>query len=154
MPWPGCEPFHSRPDGARPPVSQRPRKLNLPANSRQSGPRAPLAVSSPAISLTTATVGRHRRPQKRLQTAANPPSTQIRARTIALVTPPLPASSRRPSVDSGLAVSADTPRPPPRFRSPAPSHDALVCTCTLNTVGPPGHLVFNREHNHAPSLGD
>ena len=99
--------FHSRPDGARPPVSQRPRKLNLPANSRQSGPRAPLAVSSPAISLTTATVGRHRRPQKRLQTAANPPSIQIRARTIALVTPspPLPAPSRRPSVDSGLAAT-------------------------------------------------
>ena len=26
-PWPGCEPFHSRPDGARPPVPQRPRQL-------------------------------------------------------------------------------------------------------------------------------
>ena len=46
-PWPGCEPFHSRPDGARPPVAQRPRQPNVPANSRQSGPRAPLAVSSP-----------------------------------------------------------------------------------------------------------
>ena len=75
-PWPGCEPFHSQPDGARPPLTQRPRQLNVPANSRQSGP-APLAVSYPAISLTTATVSRHRRPQKRLQTAANLPSTRI-----------------------------------------------------------------------------
>ena len=26
-PWPGCEPFHSQPDGARPPLTQRPRQL-------------------------------------------------------------------------------------------------------------------------------
>ncbi len=45
-------------------------QLNVSANSRHPGPRAPLAVSYPAVSLTTATVGRHRRPQKRLQTAA------------------------------------------------------------------------------------
>ena len=25
--WPGCEPFHSQPDGARPPLTQRPRQL-------------------------------------------------------------------------------------------------------------------------------
>ena len=59
---------------------------NVPANSRQSGPRARLAVSYPAISLTTATAGRHRRPQKHLQTAANLQSTRIRARTVASVT--------------------------------------------------------------------
>ena len=60
-------------------------------------------MSYPAVSLTTATVGRHRRPQKRLQTAANLPSTRIRARIIAPVTPspPLPLSSRRPSVSIG-----------------------------------------------------
>ena len=46
---------------------------NVPANSRQPSPRAPLAVSYPAISLSTATVGRHRCPQKRLQTARQPP---------------------------------------------------------------------------------
>ena len=42
-------------------------QLNVPANSRHPGPRAPLAVSYPAISLPTATAGRHRCPPKRLQ---------------------------------------------------------------------------------------
>ena len=36
-PWPGCEPFHSEPDGARPPLTrqptQRPRKLAPPGAS-------------------------------------------------------------------------------------------------------------------------
>ena len=64
-------------------------------------------MSYPAISLTTATAGRHRRPQKRLQTPANLPSTRIRARSIALVTPSPPfhcphAVHPCPSVDSGL----------------------------------------------------
>ena len=64
-------------------------------------------MSYPAISLTTPTVGRHRRPQKRLQTVANPPSTRIRARTIRVcyfLSPfqcPLPVHPC-PSVDSGL----------------------------------------------------
>ena len=70
-PRPGCEPFHSQPDGARPLLA--PSQPNVPANSRHPGPRAPLAVSYPTISLATATVGRHRRPQKRLQTARQPP---------------------------------------------------------------------------------
>ena len=43
-------------------------------------------MSYPAISLTTATVGRHRCPQKRLQTARQPPVSPNRARTIASVT--------------------------------------------------------------------
>ena len=65
-------------------------------------------MSYPAIPLTTATVGRHRRPPKRLQTAANLPSTQIRARIIAPVTSSPPfrcphAVYRCPTVDSGLA---------------------------------------------------
>ena len=82
------------------PVRQCP---NVPANSRQSGPRAPLTVSYPAISLTTATVGRHRHPQKRLQTAADPASTRIRARTIRVCyfLSPLPVSSPRPSLSIG-----------------------------------------------------
>ena len=68
-------------------------------------------MSYPAISLTTPTVGRHRRPQKRLQTVANPPSTRIRARTIRVcyfLSPfqcPLPVHPC-PSVDSGLAAAA------------------------------------------------
>ena len=77
---------------------------NVPANSRQPSPRAPLAVSYPTTSLATATTGRHRRPQKRLQTARQPPvypnsSPDYRAcNSLA----PLPLSSRRLSVDSGL----------------------------------------------------
>ena len=93
------------PDGARlsdPPSVQ----LNFPANSRHPGPRAPLAVSYPAISLTTAAAGRHRCPQKRLQTARQPPvytNSSPDHRACNSLTP-LPLSSRRPSVDSGLDV--------------------------------------------------
>ena len=88
-----------------PPASQ----LNVSANSRQLGSRGALPayrLSNSAISLTTATVGSHRRPQIRLQTAANLPSTRIRAQIIAPVTPSTPfhcphAVHTRPSVDSG-----------------------------------------------------
>ena len=67
-------------------------------------------MSNPAISLTTATVGRHQCPQKRLQTPAILPSTRIRARIIAPVTPSPPfhcphAVHPCPSVDSGLGAS-------------------------------------------------
>ena len=44
-----------------------------PPTRASPGPRSPLPVSYPAISLSTATAGRHRRPQKRLQTARQPP---------------------------------------------------------------------------------
>ena len=47
---------------------------NIPANSRPPGLRETLAVSYPAISLATATAGRHRRPQQRLQTSCKPPA--------------------------------------------------------------------------------
>ena len=71
-PWPGCEPFHSQPDSARPPLTrqptQRPRKL-APAQSASASCRV-----YPAISLTTATVSRHRRPQKRLRP---PPTSRL-----------------------------------------------------------------------------
>ena len=43
-PWHGCEPFHSHPDGARPPPTHQ-RQPNVPANSRHPSPQAPLAVS-------------------------------------------------------------------------------------------------------------
>ena len=72
QPRPGPAASHSTPSLTAP-VRQCP---NVPANSRQSGPRAPLTVSYPAISFTTATVGRHQHTQKRLQTAADPSSVQ------------------------------------------------------------------------------
>ena len=88
-----------RPSATDPPSGQ----LNIPANSRHPSPRAPLAVSYPAISLTTAAIGRHRRPQKHLQTARQPPvypnaSPDHRACNSRI---PLPLSSRRPSVSIG-----------------------------------------------------
>ena len=102
MPWPDCAPCHSLPDGGgnRPPSGQP----NVPANSRQSGLRVPLAASSPRYlaltnirrrsqSLPAATEDRHR-----------PPSTPNRARTIALPCPyrPFRCCLVIPSVDLGL----------------------------------------------------
>ena len=112
QPRPGPTASHSTPSLTAP-VRQCP---NVPANSRQSGPRAPLAVSYPAISLTTATVGRHRHPQKRLQTAADPASTRIRAPTIHVCyfLSPLPVSSPRPSLSIGGFGLKDHPLRPNR----------------------------------------
>ena len=103
VPWPDCAPCHSLPDGGggnRPPSGQP----NVPANSRQSGLRVPLAVSSPRYlaltnirrrsqSLPAATEDKHR-----------PPSTPNRARTIALPCPyrPFRCCIVIPSVDLGL----------------------------------------------------
>ena len=92
VPWPDCAPCHSLPDGGggnRPPSGQP----NVPANSRQSGLRVPLAASSPRYlaltsirrrsqSLPAATEDRHR-----------PPSTPNRARTIALPCPYRPSAA-------------------------------------------------------------
>ena len=107
MPWPDCAPCHSLPDGGggnRPPSGQP----NVPANSRQSGLRVPLAASSPRYlaltnirrrsqSLPAATEDRHR-----------PPSTPNRARTIALPCPyrPFRCCIVIPSVDLGLGLGA------------------------------------------------
>ena len=55
-------------------------------------------MSYPAISLATATVGRHRCPQKRLQTARQPPVYPNRARIIAPVTPSPPSAVLTPSI--------------------------------------------------------
>ena len=102
VPWPDCAPCHSLPDGGggnRPPSGQP----NVPANSRQSGLRVPLAAFSPRYlaltnirrrsqSLPAATEDRHR-----------PPSTPNRARTIALPCPyrPFRCCIVIPSVDLG-----------------------------------------------------
>ena len=111
MPWPDCAPCHSLPDGGggnRPPSGQP----NVPANSRQSGLRVPLAASSPRYlaltnirrrsqSLPAATEDRHR-----------PPSTPNRARTIALPCPyrPFRCCIVIPSVDLGLDKGAEKDR--------------------------------------------
>ena len=59
-------------------------------------------MSYPAISLATATVGAIGAPKNACRPPANLPSTRIRARIIAPVTPsPLPLSSRRPSLSIG-----------------------------------------------------
>ena len=55
-------------------------------------------MSYPAISLSTATVGRHRCPQNACRPPANLPSTQIRARIIAPVTPSPPSAVLTPSI--------------------------------------------------------
>ena len=70
-PWPGCQPFHSQPDGARPPLTrrptQRPRKL-APAQS----------ASASCHVLLSRHLARHSHcrppsvPPKRLQTARQP----------------------------------------------------------------------------------
>ena len=65
-------------------------------------------MSYPAISLTTPTVGRHRRPQKRLQTVATPhlPEFVRTIRVCYFLSPfqcPLPVHPC-PSVDSGLPL--------------------------------------------------
>ena len=93
-------PVQSRPGTAAsdstPNLTTRLQLTRHPANRTSPQTRASpvrerlLPCPLPAISLTTATVGRHRRPQKHLQTAANPSSTRIRARIIALVTPSPP----------------------------------------------------------------
>ena len=90
-------------------------------------------MSYPAISLSTATADRHRRPQKRLRPPANLPSTRIRARIIAPATPsPLfrcpHALHPGPSVDSDLDVIGLTE--PIASVSAGWSH-----TCALTTVG-------------------
>ena len=96
-PWPDCEPFHSQPDGARTPLThqptQRPRKLASTVRER--------LLPILAISLATATVGRHRCPQKRLQTAPQPRLRSNSSPESRLVPHPLPLSSRRPSLSIG-----------------------------------------------------
>ena len=75
-------------------------------------------MSYPAISLSTATVGRHRCPQVRerllpcpsaCRPPANLPSTQIRARIIAPVTPSPPSAALTPSIPVHRWIRAKAP---------------------------------------------
>ena len=101
-PWPGCEPFHSRPDGARPPVPQRPRKL------------APVRSASASCRVLSRHLAHHSHcrppsaPPKTPPDSRQPPiyPNSSPDRRVCNFLTPLPVSSRRPSVDSGLASSA------------------------------------------------
>ena len=101
-PSPGCKRFHSQPDGARPPLTHQPaNQTSPPTRATRCERLSPCPY--PAISLATATAGCHRHPQKRLQTARQPPvysNASPDHRACNSLTP-LPLSSRRPSVSTG-----------------------------------------------------
>ena len=117
-PWRGCAPFHSQPDcnagvNADGDLTHSPGNPSSPPTRARSASERLLRHAALTISPSIATAGRHRRPQKRLQTAANPPSTRIRARAIAFVisSPSFLCShslSPCPSVDSGLVAAQST----------------------------------------------
>ena len=101
-PWHGCERFHSQPDGTSVPEPPT-RQPKVPANSRQSGPRAPLAASSPrhltlanvprrAQGLPAAAEDRHRPHLPEIVPGPSPPLAPHR---------PFPCCNLIPSVDSG-----------------------------------------------------
>ena len=134
-------------------------------------------MSYPAISLSTATAGRHRRPPKRLQTAVNLQSTRIRARIIAPVTPSPPFRCPHtlhpgPSVDSGLTpirsiVAAKrwrcptkgarpsriflVPRQPYHVRQLRLADVQQVHPQGLGAVGPPGRAAACKVWRYSPS---
>ena len=104
-PWPGCEPFHSRPDGqpATDPPTGQPK---VPANSRHPGPRESPAAYYLAITRIAAPAEGHRAPVRRLRTVRRPPIYPNGAQAISPVAPSPPfrcphAVHRCPSVDSG-----------------------------------------------------
>ena len=83
-PWPGCEPFHSQPDGARPPLTQRPRQL-APVRSASASCRV-LSRHLPHHSHCKPPSAPPKAPADRRQ----PPVSPKRARAIAPVTPSPP----------------------------------------------------------------
>ena len=110
-PWPGCERFHSQSDDPSPtdPTSGQP---NVPANSRQSGRRTPLAASSPrhlalpnvprrSQGLPAATEDRHRPPLPAIVPGPSPPLAPHH---------PFRRCNVIPSVDSGLLILQTTVR--------------------------------------------
>ena len=99
-PWPGCEPFHSRPDGTvgDPPTGQP----KIPADSRQPGPREFPAAYSLAIPRIAAPADGHRGPCAAMKTVRRPPYPKWNPGYFPCSSlTPLPLSSRRPSVSFG-----------------------------------------------------
>ena len=98
-----CEPCHFRPDGACLPLTPPSSQLNVSANSRHPGPRAPLAVSL-ARRLAHHSHCRPpsappKAPADRRQPPVYPNSSPDHRACNSLT--PLPLSSRRPSVSIG-----------------------------------------------------
>ena len=97
-PWHGCAPCHSQPDGARPPLTQR---------SRQLAPVRFVSASCRALSRHLAHHSHCRSPSAPPKTPPDRhqppiyPNSSPDRRVCNFLTP-LPVSSRRPSVDSGL----------------------------------------------------
>ena len=78
---------------------------STPGQSRPSATDPPSGqLNIPAISLTTASAGRRRCPQSACRSPANFPSTRIRARIIAPVTPSPPSAVLTPSI-GGFGLS-------------------------------------------------
>ena len=88
-PWPDCEPFHSRPDGA---VGDRAthRTTEGPANSRHPGPREFPAVYSLTIPRIAVPADGHRDPVRQLKTVRRPPIYPNGAQAISPAVPSLP----------------------------------------------------------------
>ena len=86
-PWPGCEPFHSQPDCARPLLTRHPANRT----PRQLAPAQSASASCRVLS-------RHLAYHSRCRPPANLPSTRIRARIIAPVTPSPPSAVLAPSI--------------------------------------------------------
>ncbi len=101
MPWPGCEPFHSRPDGTvgdRPThrTTEDPRRL-VPARSE----RVPCCVFSRLPRIAAPADG-HRGPCAAMKTVRRPPYPKWNPGYFPCSSlTPLPLSSRRPSVSFG-----------------------------------------------------
>ena len=93
MPWPDCEPFHSQPDGARPPVPQRPRQL------------APIRSASASYRVLSRHLAHH--------SHCRPPSAPPKAPCRPPPTPHLPEFEPRPST----SVTSS-----PHFQCPHPVH--------------------------------
>ena len=95
-PWPGCEPFHSRPDGTvatDPPTGQP--KI-------EPGPREFPAAYSLAIPRIAAPADGHRGPCAAMKTVRRPPYPKWNPGYFPCSSlTPLPLSSRRPSVSFG-----------------------------------------------------
>ena len=98
IPLPACR----RPSATVPTSGQ----LNVPANSRHPGPRAPLAVPVPPFRSPQPLQAAAGAPKSACRPPANLPPTRIRARIIAPITPLPPSTVLAPSI-GGFGLSDD-----------------------------------------------